>query len=177
MNGLLSDYFNRSLKKGGYKGIFSLPRYLLWVLMFACVSFFDMVAQHIPFSGFRELVYKLLGYNLGKGVYIAEGVRLDRAYRKYLEIGDGTSIMFNTVILCHQRDLKHYKSGDWFRECSYKIAPVKIGKKVFIGPNCVVLPGTQIGDGAVVGAGSVVHGIIPAYTLAMGTPARILKKY
>jgi acetyltransferase-like isoleucine patch superfamily enzyme len=123
------------------------------------------------------MVYRMMGYNIGKGVYIAEGVRLDRAYREFLEIGDGTSIMFNTVILCHQRDLTDYGTGKWFRECPYKIAPVKIGKKVLIGPNCVILPGATIGDGTIIAGGAVVHGTIPAYTLAMGAPVRVVKKY
>jgi acetyltransferase-like isoleucine patch superfamily enzyme len=55
--------------------------------------------------------------------------------------------------------------------------PVIIGNGVWIGNRAMVLPGVTIGDGAVVGAGSVVMSDIPARTLAMGNPARVMKKF
>lgn len=50
--------------------------------------------------------------------------------------------------------------------------PVEIGSNVWIGGNCVILPGVKIGDGAVIGAGSVVTKDIPKDTLAVGNPCR-----
>jgi len=55
--------------------------------------------------------------------------------------------------------------------------PVTIGDRVWIGENVSILPGTQIGDGAIIGANSVVKGIIPAGTIAAGIPARVIKRY
>jgi acetyltransferase-like isoleucine patch superfamily enzyme len=55
--------------------------------------------------------------------------------------------------------------------------PVHIGNGVWIGNRAMILPGITIGDGAVVGAGSVVMSDIPARTLAMGNPARVIKKF
>jgi acetyltransferase-like isoleucine patch superfamily enzyme len=49
-----------------------------------------------------------------------------------------------------------------------------IGNDVLIGANVVVLPGCNIGDGAVVGAGSVVTNEVPPYAIVAGTPARIV---
>ncbi|MCK1341635.1 acyltransferase [Bradyrhizobium sp. 38] len=48
---------------------------------------------------------------------------------------------------------------------------IKIGSNVFIGMNAVILPGTQIGDDVIVGAGSVVRGIIPSDSIVVGNPA------
>ena len=56
-----------------------------------------------------------------------------------------------------------------------KIKPVFIGKNVFIGCNCLILKGTQIGDNTTIGAGSVVSGTIPANCIVAGNPARIIK--
>ncbi|WP_319800608.1 acyltransferase [Luteolibacter flavescens] len=56
------------------------------------------------------------------------------------------------------------------------MAPIKIGRGVFIGARCIILKGVTIGDGAVVGAGSVVTKDIPAGTLAGGNPASVLKE-
>jgi galactoside O-acetyltransferase len=54
--------------------------------------------------------------------------------------------------------------------------PVWIGKEVFIGVNTVILPGVTIGDGAVVGACSLVTDDIPPYTIAVGVPAKVVKE-
>lgn len=54
---------------------------------------------------------------------------------------------------------------------------VTIGDRVWIGENVSILPGTQIGNGAIIGANSVVKGIIPASTIAAGIPARVIKRY
>jgi maltose O-acetyltransferase len=54
--------------------------------------------------------------------------------------------------------------------------PVLIGDDVWIGTRALILPGVTIGSGAVVGAGSVVTGDIPERCLAVGNPARVIKK-
>ena len=54
--------------------------------------------------------------------------------------------------------------------------PITIGNNVWLGCNVVVLPGVQIGDGAVIGAGSVVTKNVPANTVVVGSPARVIKE-
>lgn len=55
--------------------------------------------------------------------------------------------------------------------------PVSIGSCVWIGEGAAVLPGACIGDGCIIGAHAVVKGEIPAYTIAVGAPARPVKRY
>lgn len=52
---------------------------------------------------------------------------------------------------------------------------VTIGKDCWIGGNTVILPGVTIGDGTTVGAGSVVTKDIPSFSIAVGSPARVIK--
>lgn len=53
---------------------------------------------------------------------------------------------------------------------------LRIGHDVWMGHNVIVLPGAKsIGDGAIVGAGSVVHTAIPPYAIATGNPARVVR--
>jgi len=54
--------------------------------------------------------------------------------------------------------------------------PIRIGRNVWIGFDCCVLPGVTIGDGAIIGARSVVVEDVPPYTLAAGNPARIIRE-
>lgn len=53
--------------------------------------------------------------------------------------------------------------------------PVRIGHDVWIGFGAIVLPGVTIGNGAVIGAGSVVTKDISAYSIAVGNPAQVIK--
>lgn len=53
---------------------------------------------------------------------------------------------------------------------------VTIGDNVWIGGSATLLPGAKIGDNCVIGAGSVVVGEIPANSIAVGNPARVLRK-
>src|SRR5690606_10738605 len=53
--------------------------------------------------------------------------------------------------------------------------PIVIEDKVWIGSNAVVLPGVRIGYGSVIGAGSVVSRDIPAMSVALGTPCRVVR--
>ncbi len=54
--------------------------------------------------------------------------------------------------------------------------PIKIGRNVWIGFESCILPGITIGDGAVVGARSVVTDAVPPYTVVAGNPARVVRE-
>jgi len=53
--------------------------------------------------------------------------------------------------------------------------PIKIGNNVWFGGNVIVLPGVEIGDNSVIGAGSVVTRNIPANVVAVGNPCKLIK--
>ena len=55
--------------------------------------------------------------------------------------------------------------------------PVKIGNNVWIGENVVVLPGTQIGSGCIIGANSVVKGAFGDAVIVAGVPGRVIKRW
>ena len=54
--------------------------------------------------------------------------------------------------------------------------PILIGNNVWLGGNVIVLPGVEIGDGCVIGAGSVVTKDIEANSIATGVPCKVIKK-
>jgi maltose O-acetyltransferase len=60
-------------------------------------------------------------------------------------------------------------------EQGWREQPVEIGADCWIGMGVCILPGARLGDGCVIGAGSVVADEIPSYTVAVGNPARVVK--
>lgn len=56
-------------------------------------------------------------------------------------------------------------------------SPIKIEKNVWIGELCCILQGVTIGEGSIIGAMSVVTKDIPPYTIAVGSPAKLIKRY
>lgn len=59
----------------------------------------------------------------------------------------------------------------------YYISPVKIGKNTWIGEGVVIMPGVTIGEGCVIGANSVVTKSIEKHSMAVGVPAKVIKRF
>jgi acetyltransferase-like isoleucine patch superfamily enzyme len=110
----------------------------------------------------------------GKNIKIGKNVFINACCRFQdqggIEIGDGSLIGHNTTIATLNHDFNPAKRQN------LTPSPVKIGKNVWIGSDCTILPGVEIGDGAIIGAGSVVTKSIPANTIAVGNPARVIKE-
>ncbi|MFV0280850.1 MAG: sugar O-acetyltransferase [Rhodoblastus sp.] len=108
------------------------------------------------------------GYNirLGDGVFLNFNcVFLDSVL---IEIGAGTQIGPNVQIYGadHPRDPAQRRAGLEFGQ------PVKIGANVWIGGGAIILPGVNVGDDAIIGAGAVVTRDVPAGATVAGNPAR-----
>ena len=90
-----------------------------------------------------------------------------------VEIGEQTLISMHVSILSSDHAIP--ERAKLIRDCRDELKPTKIGKDVWIGANSVVLGGVTIGDGCVVGAGAVVTKDLPAYSVAVGVPAKIVR--
>ena len=94
---------------------------------------------------------------------------LDEAY---VTIGDDVFIGPNVSLYtaCHSTDpVERNTRREWAE-------PITIGNNVWIGGSVTVLPGVTIGDNCTIGAGSVVTKDIPANSIAVGNPCRVIKK-
>ena len=94
-----------------------------------------------------------------------------------IEIEDGVHIAGDCRFLCHKKDLSGYHIGDVYGMQPYKYGKIRLGKNCAVGTGCIVMPGVSIGEGAIVGAGSLVTKDIPAWTLALGSPAKVVKEF
>jgi acetyltransferase-like isoleucine patch superfamily enzyme len=138
------------------------------------------------------------GIEIGSGVYVGPDSWLQTIPRTgtsaILSLGDDTSIAGSAVISSvHRVELgrgvllaKNVYISDHIHAYSERGVPIKdqgidrvdavrIGDGAWLGQGVVVVPGVTIGDGSVIGANSVVTADIPARSLAVGAPARVIR--
>lgn len=114
--------------------------------------------------------------------------------RSKIEIGDNVFIAWGGYLYDHDshsldykerendilQQLRDFRAGnDFIANKNWSVVntrPIKIGSNAWIGMNCIILKGVTIGEGAVVGAGSVVTKDVPAWTVAAGNPATVVKE-
>lgn len=104
---------------------------------------------------------------LGKRIFINSGCKFQD--QGGVVIGDDCLIGHNAVMATLNHDLSPSRRADMHP------APIVLGRNVWIGSNVTVLPGVTIGDDAVVAAGSVVTRDVPANTIVVGAPARVVR--
>lgn len=107
--------------------------------------------------------------HFGKNVYANFGLTL--VDDTHIYVGDGTMLAPNVVIATAGHPILPELRARGFQ---YN-APVHIGKNCWLGAGVLVMPGVSIGDGTVIGAGSVVTKDIPAGVVAVGNPCRVMR--
>lgn len=129
--------------------------------------------------------------SIGNGTFINSGTKL--ISRSSISIGRNVTIAWGCVIYDHdshsldyknrikdqQQQLQDWKTGNFIanKEWSFvNSSPIVIHDNVWIGFDVVILKGITIGEGAIIGARSVVTHDIPAWSVAAGNPARVVKK-
>jgi len=113
--------------------------------------------------------YSEFGKNLtlGRNVFVNIGCRFQDTGG--ITIGDDTLIGHGSTLTT----LNHGVDPD--RRADMVPAPIRIGRKVWLGAAVTVVPGVTIGDGAIVGAGAVVTHDVPANAVVAGVPARFIR--
>lgn len=125
------------------------------------------MARFIQYGDLPTWYYVKKGLKVGSQFDRQSGTRLDISNCWLIEIGNNVVLANRVQLLAHDDSAEQL--------CGYrKIGKIVIGNDVFIGANSLVLPGVTIGDGCVVGAGSVVSKSIPANSVAVGVPARVV---
>lgn len=112
------------------------------------------------------------GIKLGDGVYIGPNSVLFGAGG--IKIGNNVLISPGVIITSHQHQFN--EKGKLIKEHKSEFAEVVIEDDVWIGANAVILPGVRIKKGSVIGAGAVVSKDIEECSVAVGVPAKVIKK-
>lgn len=139
----------------------------------------------------------------GKGFTTGRGCRFDLkgdkkirlAFGEYCELGDAVHIVAhedvkigNNVLIASKVFISDTSHGSYSgKQQSSPLTspnarplvtlPVNIEDDVWLGENVVVLPGVHIGKGSIIGSNSVVNKNISEYSIAVGSPAKVVKKY
>ena len=102
-----------------------------------------------------------------KKTFIGEDVLFDTNYPEDIIIEEGVRLTSGVKIVTHFMNpvIRKYERGE-----------VYIGKRAYIGMNTLIVKPVNIGEGAIVGAGSVVTKDIPPYEVWAGNPARFIKR-
>ena len=124
----------------------------------------------------RPAIIRRMGAKVGHSVFIGDHVVIDLSHADLIEIEDYAHITGGCRLLCHQRNLKDYCIGDNAALCGYRLGKIHIGKGRMIGMETMIMPGVTIGEGAIVRAGSLVTKDVPAWIVATGRPAKVIKQ-
>lgn len=121
------------------------------------------------FRKFRVFKLRLKGYNIPYSAIIEGTVELDKLYPEGVHIGENTLVAGGSIILSHDH-CKRVGNNQPYLVDTY------IGKNCFIAVKSIILPGIKIGDGVIVGAGSVVTKDVPPDCIVAGNPAKIIRE-
>ena len=145
------------------------------------------VENNVKFMRYPKNIY------LGDNIYIKENVKICPCNKKSkIIIGSNTTIGYNSLIFSskqikigndcliapnvHFVDTNHqYRKNKKINLQKNKSKKIQVGNDVHIGSGCVILPGSIIEDGAVIGARSVVRGKLKKHTINAGIPAKKIK--
>lgn len=147
------------------------PHNALWYV-YRHVNFFRVcwnvlwiaLARWAPSYRLKNAMLRLTGAKIGKHVAFGFETTLDILYPQRITIEDDVVIGYDSVILCH----------GYLRD-SYQLGDVVIRTGAALGARCMVLPGVTIGEGAIVGAMSLVNRDVPAGEFWAGVPARRIR--
>ena len=105
-------------------------------------------------------------FTIGDGTYLNDSLRV----HSKVSVTIGPNCLIGNNVSFFDSDFHEIEEG-----MGIKSGPIVLGQNVWLGAGVIVLAGVKIGDHSVIGAGSVVTRSIPARTVAVGNPCRVIK--
>ena len=160
----LMEYYN--LRGSGGRVSLRLKFTKTWV--------FHKLAYSSAYPGWAIKMQRLRGVKIGKNCHINPYVLIDLIYPKMIEIGNNVTLGSHSMIFAHSNPSANLflKQGDYPR----KISKVVIKSGAVINPGAIIIAGVTIGENSIISPRSVVTQDIPDYSIAVGNPARVIKK-
>jgi acetyltransferase-like isoleucine patch superfamily enzyme len=170
-----SDYLksneNELMEYFGYKGPFGRTKLKM---KFLKSWFYHGLAYSSPMSNWVVKCQRNRGVKIGENCHISPYVLIDLVYPELVEIGENVTVGSNSMIFAHVNPT----TNEFLKSHGYPrtVKPVVVKNGAIISVGCIIIAGVTIGENAMVGAGSVVTTDIPDNCIAIGNPARVIKK-
>lgn len=163
ITGIFRVAFLLNLKEGEHR----IPSPGVFKWLFANALYMVVAATFMDFillTPLANIFYRFMGAKIGKNVQLNSKFCADMSL---LEIGDEAIIGGHATVICHS-----------FERHRLILKKVKIGKRAIIGLNSVILPGCEIGDGALIAAGAVLskNTRVEPHGVFCGVPAESAKE-
>ncbi|SES62818.1 maltose O-acetyltransferase [Thalassotalea agarivorans] len=120
------------------------------------------ISRNVRFFGYKNI-------KINPNVFIGESCRIV-AYEAQVVIGNNTLIAAETIIITRNHNYSDLNTP--IIKQGYNNRAISIGSNVWIGYRCTILPGVNIGDGAIIAANSVVTKDVPPNNIYGGVPAK-----
>jgi acetyltransferase-like isoleucine patch superfamily enzyme len=134
----------------------------------------NLVAHHMIHPRTRLWLYRQMGVSIGRDCVVEMYCNLDDQFPELIFFEDHSGPSRYVTIVCHDDVAARARSGNVTRHGV--VAPARMKSYSAIGVGSIMLPGVTLHEGAMVGAGAVVTKDVPAYCLAVGVPAHVIKK-
>ena len=134
---------------------------LMWKPLRKAISV--VIIPNIPFNKMRIILYRLLGYKIGKNVFIGMKCYLDDVNPSLMTIEDNVTVSYSCIFAIHGRTRDSWESK-----------PILLKKGSYIGSGSIILPGVTIGENSTVAAGSVVTKNVMDNDIVAGVPAKLI---
>ena len=170
-SGYLKSNENELMEYFGYKGPFGRTKLKM---RFLKSWFYHGLAYSSPMSNWVVKCQRKRGVKIGKNCHISPYVLIDLVYPELIEIGENVTVGSNSMIFAHVNPT----TNEFLKNHGYPrtVKPVVVKNGAIISVGCIIIAGVTIGENAMVGAGSVVTTDIPDNCIAIGNPARVVKK-
>ncbi len=154
---ILEKFYEKILKKEPPY----YARYSIFIILWKPIRKYISVViiPNVPFTNLRVSLYRIIGFNIGKNVFIGMKCYMDDVAIDKTIIEDNVTISYGTYFACHGKNQGH--------------TAILIKKGAYIGMRCNVISGKNgitIGEQSIIGAGSLVNKNIPEGAVGAGVP-------
>lgn len=116
----------------------------------------------------RNKLFRMIGMKIGNNCHISQKAIPDPLLPELIEFEDGSGCGIGVKMLTH--NAMHIRHG------TFSFGPIKVCENARIGAYSILLPGVTVGKGSIIGANSVVAEDIPPYSIAFGSPAKVVRE-
>lgn len=147
---------------------------------FIPIRLHKLIAYYYPDARIRKLYFEKLGVQMGQGTFANLGMKIviGELKEKYMvEIGNNVSIAPNVTFVVEScpSNSKKMMGLEYVKKNLIKNEKIIIGDDVWIGANVTILPGCNIGNGTIIGAGCVVNKNLDPNSIYAGVPVRKIR--